>query len=764
MKQGTPEAHPDDAGGWESLKKVSTALLHEHVPFKGSKLLLRQNKPQGFACVSCAWAKPAKPHPFEFCESGAKATAWEITNKRCGQEFFAEHSVTSLLAWRDYQLEAQGRLTTPLRWDAASDRYLPVEWASAFAEIGHELRALAPRSVAFYSSGRASLETSYMYQLMARLYGNNNLPDSSNMCHESTSVALPKTIGVAIGTVTLEDFQHTDCIFFFGQNVGTNSPRMLHDLQEARRRGVPIITFNPLHEPGLMHFVNPQSPTQMLTPAQTDISTQYLQVRAGGDSAAILGLCKALLQADDAASAAGAGRVLDGAFLAEHTKGFEAFAERARATRWEDIEAVSGLQRDALQQAAATYAKAERVIGIYGMGLTQHRHGVQNVQMVTNFLLMRGNIGKPGAGVCPVRGHSNVQGQRTVGITEKPELAPLDKLKELYHFEPPREKGLNTVETCEGVLDGSVRGFVSLGGNFVRAVPDTARIEDAWRRLRLTVQISTKLNRSHLVHGEVSYILPCLGRLEIDRQASGEQAVAVEDSTGCIHGSKGMARPASELLLSEPAIVAGLARETLAPNPAVPWDAWVADYSLVRSAIAATYPEIFHELNERMWTPGGFRRPVPAAERIWKTPSGRAEFIVPADLDGDPDQLRPGGAVLRLFTVRSDGQFNTTLYNEDDRLRGIGGGRRVLLANPADLHRLGFNAGQLVDVEAVAADGIARRVDGLRLVAYDVPSGCIAGYYPECNPLLALAHHALDSKVPAAKSIAVTLAPARVAR
>jgi molybdopterin-dependent oxidoreductase alpha subunit len=597
MKEGTPEAHPVNAGRWGSLKKVSTALLHERVPFKGSKLLLRQNQPQGFACVSCALAKPAEPHPFEFCESGAKATAWEITTKRCGLVFFAEQSVTSLLAWSDYQLEAQGRLTTPLRWDAATDRYLPVEWASAFAEIGRELGALAPRSVAFYSSGRASLETSYMYQLVARLYGNNNLPDSSNMCHESTSVALPKTIGLAIGTITLENFRHTDCIFFFGQNVGTNSPRMLHELQEVRRRGVPIITFNPLHEPGLMHFVNPQSPTQILTPAQTpaqtDISTQYLQVRAGGDSAAILGLCKALLQAEDAASAAVAGRVLDAAFLAENTKGFEAFAECARATSWEDIEAVSGLQRDALQQATATYAKAERVIGIYGMGLTQHRHGVQNVQMVTNFLLMRGDIGKLGAGICPVRGHSNVQGQRTVGITEKPEMAPLEKLKELYHFEPPREKGLNTVETCEGVLDGSVRAFVSLGGNFVRAVPDTARIEDVWRRLRLTVQISTKLNRSHLVHGEVSYILPCLGRLEIDRRASGEQAVAVEDSTGCIHGSKGIARPASELLLSEPAIVAGLARETLAPNPAVPWDAWVADYSLVRSAIAATYPQIF---------------------------------------------------------------------------------------------------------------------------------------------------------------------------
>jgi molybdopterin-dependent oxidoreductase alpha subunit len=739
------------------LKKVSTALLHEHVALKGSKLLLHQNKPKGYACVSCAWAKPAEPHPFEFCESGAKATAWEITDKRCGPAFFAENTVTSLLDWSDYRLEAEGRLTTPLRWDPASDRYLPVAWDTALAEIGRELRALEPSSAVFYSSGRASLEASYMYQLLARVYGNNNLPDSSNMCHESTSVALPKTIGVPIGTVTLEDFKQTDCIFFFGQNVGTNSPRMLHDLQDARRRGIPIVTFNPLHEPGLMHFVNPQSPVQMLTPSNTTVSTQYLQVRAGGDSAAIVGLCKALLAADDIAQASAAPRVLDSDFLAQHTNGFEAFAASTRRTSWEQIEHVSGLQRADLEQAAETYAKADRVIGIYGMGLTQHRHGVQNVQLLSNLLLMRGNIGKPGAGICPVRGHSNVQGQRTVGITEKPELAPLDKLKAQYNFEPPREKGLNTVETCEGVLDGSVRAFISLGGNFVRAVPDTVRIEAAWSRLRLTVQVSTKLNRSHLVHGEVSYILPCLGRIEIDRQASGEQSVSIEDSTGCMHGSKGRAEPAGELLRSEPAIIAGLARAMLEPNPAIPWQQWAADYSLVRDAIAQTYPDIFHDFNARMWTPGGFRRPVPAAERKWKTPSGRAEFIVPSGLDADPDQVQPGGTILRLFTVRSDGQFNTTLYNEDDHFRGISGGRRVLLINPADLHQLGYEAGQLVDASTIAADGIARSVRGLRLVAYDVPSGCVAGYYPECNPLLPLAHHALESKVPAAKSIAITL-------
>jgi molybdopterin-dependent oxidoreductase alpha subunit len=757
MKSTTPEPYPHPAGGWGSVKKVATALLHEHVPFEGGKLLVHLNKTDGVACVSCAWAKPANPHPFEFCESGAKATAWEVTGKRCDAGFFEEHTVGELLGWSDHRLEAVGRLTTPLRWDAASDRYVPVDWDSALAEIGRELKALEPRSTVFYCSGRASLEASYMYQLLARLYGCNNLPDSSNMCHESTSVALPKTIGVPIGTVSLEDFEQTDCILFFGQNVGTNSPRMLHQLQEARRRGVPIITFNPLRETGLLHFANPQSPAEMLTGAETTISTHYLQVRAGGDSAAMLGVCKALIAADAAALAAGTPRVLDSGFIAEHTAGLEALVERAREESWSEIERLSGLARRDLEEVAAVYAGAHKVIGVFGMGLTQHRLGVQNVQMLSNLLLLRGNIGKPGAGICPVRGHSNVQGQRTVGITEKPELAPLDQLAKQYGFEPPRDKGLNTVETCEGVLDGSVRAFIGLGGNFVRAVPDTARVEAAWSRLRLTVQVATKLNRSHLVHGAVSYILPCLGRLEVDRQAGGEQAVSVEDSTGCMHGSKGRAEPAGELLRSEPAIIAGLAKAILPANHAVDWDAWVADYATIRDAIAETYPEIFHDFNARMWTPGGFRRPVPAAERKWKTPNGRANFIAPTVLDADPDQLTPQGDVLRLFTVRSDSQFNTTIYNEHDSFRGIHGGRRVLLINEADIARLGLKEGDLVDAAAVTGDGIARGVSGLRLVAYNVPVGCVAGYFPECNPLMALEHHALESMVPAAKSIAIRI-------
>ncbi len=751
------EKHKPPAGGWGSVKEVVSSLGAEHVLLEGSRILMHHNKPEGYACVSCSWAKPAHPHVIEACENGIKATSWEITTRRVGPDFFLRHTLQELESWSDLQLEAEGRLTTPLRWDARSDRYLEVSWPEAFAAIGAKLRELAAESVVFYTSGRASLEAAYMYQLFARLYGNNNLPDSSNMCHESTSVGLPKTIGVPVGTVSLDDFAHTDAIFFFGQNVGTNSPRMLHLLQEARQRDVPIITFNPLRERGLVSFTNPLSPTQMLTGGETRISTQYHQVKVGGDLAAITGICKALLEMDDAAVRSGTERVLDVQFLTEQTHGFTQFAQFVRATGWEQLERQAGLSRAALTEAATVYARAKCVIGIYGMGLTQHRHGVENVQMVSNLLLLRGNIGRLGAGICPVRGHSNVQGQRTVGITEKPELAPLEKLRELYGFEPPRSTGRNTVETCEGIIDGSVRAFVSLGGNFVRAVPETRLMESAWRKLPLTVQIATKLNRSHVLHGQVAYLLPCLGRIEIDEQGGIPQAVTVEDSTGHMHGSRGVAKPAAATLRSEPAIVAGLAKATLPINPRIDWDGWVADYARVRDAIAATYPEIFHDFNERMWTPGGFRRPLPAAQRQWKTDTGRANFIVPEGLDEDPDMPAAGPEVLRLQTMRSDNQFNTTVYRLDDRFRGIYGTRMVLLMNANDIRRLGLIAGNEVTAETVADDGIARAVRGLRVVEFDIPAGCAAGYYPECNPLIPLWHHARGSKVPAAKSIPIRL-------
>ncbi|MEA3129278.1 MAG: hypothetical protein QOF46_1073, partial [Paraburkholderia sp.] len=635
-KKTKNEAYPYSSGGWGSLKAVTSILAQEKVTLKGSAVLLHQNKPDGFMCVSCSWAKPADPHTFEFCESGAKATAWDITARRVTHDFFRIHTVSELLAWHDHDLEEAGRLTEPLRYDATSDRYVPVSWQEAFDEIGRELKAMDPEQVVFYTSGRASLETSYMLQLFARMYGTNNLPDSSNMCHESSSVGLKEAIGVGVGTITLDDFEKTDLMFFFGQNVGTNSPRMLHPLQDARKRGVPIITFNPLREPGLISFSNPQSPVQMLTPQETQISTQYHQLRTGGDTAALVGLCKAVIAADDAAVACSAARVLDEAFVREHTQGFEEFARYVRQAQWADIEQVSGLTRADIERAADEYMKSSAVMIHYGMGLTQHRMGVQNVRMVCNFLMLRGNVGKPGAGPSPIRGHSNVQGQRTVGITEKPELAPLDQLAQQFSFEPPRKKGMNIVEAFEAIVKGKVTAVLNLGGNLVRSVPDRNLTEPAWSRVRLTVSVATKLNRSHLVHGAVAYILPCLSRIEIDRQAGGEQSVSMEDSTGCMHGSRGVVEPASPDARSEPFIVAGIAKATLAGRSTVDWDAWRDDYRSVRTAIAETYPEIFRDFEARMWTPGGFPRPLPARERKWQTPSGKAEFMVPTSLGEDP--------------------------------------------------------------------------------------------------------------------------------
>jgi molybdopterin-dependent oxidoreductase alpha subunit len=530
---------------------------------------------------------------------------------------------------------------------------------------------------------------------------------------------------------------------------------MLHQLQEAVKRGVPIVTFNPLRERGLVEFVNPQSPAEMLIKSPTRITSQYHQVKTGGDTAAIMGIAKVLFDRDEQALAAGADPILDDDFIGEHTHGFEAFKMAVKACDWERVERRSGLTRGALEAAAAVYIHAKSVMFIYGMGLTQHKKGVETVQTMVNLALMRGNIGRPGAGICPVRGHSNVQGQRTVGITEKPEQVPADKLKQLFGIDTPKSKGLNTVEACEKIVDGSVRAVVLLGGNLVRSVPERRLIEPAWRKLRLTVQILTKLNRTALVHGEISYILPCLGRIEIDTQASGPQAVSMEDSTGCMHGSRGQVKPASPHLLSEPKIVAELAKAAAPSHSTIPWGDWVADYSKIRDAIAATYPDIFHDFNARLWQAGGFHRPLGARKREWKTETGKANFIVPKSLSTDID-VKPGQRdVLQLITLRSNGQFNTTIYNYDDRFRGIYGSRHVVLMHQNDIDRFDLKEGEMVALTTAVDDGIERKVEGLRVVAYEIPEGCVAGYYPECNPLLPLWHYAERSKTPAAKSIPV---------
>ena len=747
------------SGGWGSAFSVMNILWRQQALVAGPVALLRQNKPKGFACVSCAWAKPGNPHALEFCENGAKATAWELTAARTGPDFFASHSLETLRGWSDYDLERHGRLTQPLRYDAASGHYRTITWEQAYRDIGAQLRTMNPDSVVFYASGRASLEASFMYQLLARAYGTNNLPDSSNMCHESTSVGLQESIGVPVGTVTLADFEHTDCIFFFGQNVGSNSPRMLHPLQEARKRQVPIITFNPLRERGLERFVNPQSPKEMLGPASTLISTQYHQVKVGGDTAAVMGIAKALLAMDRAAAAAGGTAVLDHAFIAEHTEGLQGFIDEADSHSWDGIERRSGLDRSALEAAATVYARSERVMIIYGMGMTQHRHGVQNVQMLVNLLLMRGNIGKPGAGICPVRGHSNVQGQRTVGITEDPAKVPADKLQSLFGVKVPPNKGLATVDACKGIIDGSVRGFISLGGNFLRAVPDTSRMEPAWAGLSLNVQVATKLNRTHLFPGVNGWLLPCLGRIERDRQDGVEQVYSTEDSTGCVRAWQGHATPASDELRAEVAIIAGIAQTALSGTENIPWDAWRRDYALVRHAISQVYPEIFHDMETRMWEPGGFHRPLGPVQRQWPTPSGKAQFVAPKGLDEDDDvavspQRRD---VLQLMTLRSNDQFNTTVYGYEDRFRGVSGTRSVIFLNRNDIVRLGLAPGYWVTVRTAIEPEVLREVGPLQIIAYDIPIGCAAAYYPECNALVPLWHHAERSKVPAAKSIPVTV-------
>jgi len=743
------------SGGWGSLRGMARIAGMELPTPAVLDTLRRQNKVGGFMCVSCAWGKPAHPHAAEFCENGAKATLWELTTRRCTPEFFAEHTVSELKSWKDHDLEQQGRLTHPMRYEPTSDKYVPCSWDEAFRAIGTELKLLDPGSTVFYASGRASLETSYLYALFARLYGHNNLPDSSNMCHETTSVGLKKVIGSPVGTSVLNDFNLCDAIFFFGQNTGSNSPRLLHPLQEAVKRGCKIVTFNPVREKGLETFKNPQSPLEMLTGKETQISTLYLQVKAGGDIAAIMGMLKNVLAAEDKKWAEEKQHILDVDFIDQHTVGWTEAKAKIEATSWEEIERESGLARADLEEAADVYIAAHRTIFMYGMGLTQHVHGFENLAMVVNMALMKGNIGREGTGVSPVRGHSNVQGQRTVGISEKPELVPLDTIAEQFGFEPPRHKGLNTVEACEKILTGEVKAFIGLGGNFVRAIPEREKMEAAWTRMRLTVQIATKLNRSHLIIGEIAYLLPCLGRSEEDMQESGPQKVTMEDSLSCIHGSFGKNTPASPNLLSEVAIVAGIAKATLPANPKVKWDEWTGNYDTIRDLIQATYPDEFADFNERVFTPGGFYRGNAARERIWKTESKKAQFTVPKTMTAWGTTDAPGR--YRLITMRSNDQFNTTIYGYSDRLRGIEGTRDVLLINRDDMARAGLEEGQIVGLVSDAGDGVHREVGGLTVTPFLLPDGCLGSYYPEMNPLMPLWWHDEESKTPAAKAVPVRI-------
>ncbi len=743
------------AGGWGSLKSIARIYGEAWPTPAAIEALARQNKPGGFMCVSCAWPKPVNYHPFEFCENGAKATLWDLTNARCTPDFWNDHTVNELRAWKDHDLEMTGRLTHPMRYDGGTDRYVEVTWEEAFEQIGAALKKQTPESTVFYSSGHAGLEAAYLYALLARAFGTNNLPQSSNMCHETTSVGLSNVIGSPVGTIVWEDLEKADAFFFFGQNPGSNSPRFLHPLQDAKKRGASIVTFNPVIEQGLVSFVNPQNPFDMLTGNETAISDEYLQVQAGGDIAAILGLCKTVIEADDAALSAGAPRVLDVDFIEEHTTGFERFIDCVRQADWQDIERESGLSEQAIRKAGEIYIRSERVIGVYGMGLTQHAEGALNIAMLVNLLLLRGNIGREGAGCCPVRGHSNVQGQRTVGVAEKTKLIPMDKLKQLFDFDPPTKDGLTIVDAVKGLMNGEVKAFVCLGGNLLRAVPEQEEMEHSWERQDLTVMVSTKLNRSHLFPGKQAYILPCLSRLEMDKQASGSQTVTTEDSFSHISASIGKRTPASPLLKSELSIVTGIAKATLADNPKLKWDEWTADYGLVRDLIEATYPKDFRDYNERMLQPGGFYRGNDAHDRIWNTEEKRAVFTTPERLNALSFEDRAGR--YRLVTMRSNDQFNTTIYGYSDRFRGVEGTRDVVLMCEEDIAAAGLSAGQSIRLLSDFGDGKRRELGGLIVTPHNLPRGTIGAYYPESNILNAIDHHDRLSKTPASKAIPVRI-------
>ena len=745
------------AGGWGALRATARALREQSVKIRGTRTLLSMNQPDGFDCPGCAWPDPRHTSSFEFCENGAKAVTWELTKRRVTREFFATHTVHELEQQSDHWLEEQGRLTEPMRYDPATDHYAPVGWDEAFALIGRELNALNdPNEAEFYTSGRTSNEAAFMYQLFARRFGTNNFPDCSNMCHEPTSVGLPESIGIGKGTVLLDDFAHADAIFIIGQNPGTNSPRMLTELHRASRRNVPIVVFNPLRERALERFAAPQDPVEMATLGETRIASEFCQLRIGGDVAALKGVMKLVLEAHDEALRNNKAPVLDLDFIAQHTHGFETFADDLRGTNWEDILRACGLPREQLERVASVYMRARAVIVVYGMGITQHRHGTANVQQIVDLLLLRGNFGKPGAGICPVRGHSNVQGDRTVGIDEKPKPALLDQIGKVFGFEPPRAHGHNVVNAVQAMVDGRAKVFIGLGGNFVRAVPDWGVAEAAMRQLRLTVGINTKLNRGHLVHGKQALILPCLARSDIDMQAGGRQSVTVEDSMSMVHASSGLVEPPSEHLMSEVAIVCGMAKATL-PDCGIDWDFYAADYNRIRDKIEAIFPDLFADFNQRISHPGGFHLTNPPRQRVWNTVTGRANFMVFPGVEEDRSASDP--AMLRLATLRSHDQYNTTIYSLDDRYRGVFGGRMVVFMNEADMQARGITEGDMVEIESLAEDGKRRVVRGFWAKPHNIPVGSIGAYYPETNPLLPLAYHDLKSGTPAAKSIPVLVRP-----
>lgn len=713
---------------------------------RATRTLTRVNQADGFDCQGCAWPDPeaGRRHHAEFCENGAKAVTEEATRRRTGPEFFAEHPVAELADRTDYWLGSQGRLTQPMVLHPGDTHYGPIGWDAAYQLIADQLWSLAsPDEAVFYTSGRTSNEAAFLYQLLVRAFGTNNLPDCSNMCHESTGVALADTIGIGKGSVSLADVEQAELIVVAGQNPGTNHPRMLSALEAAKRNGARIIAINPLREAGLVRFKNPQTPRGMVGRG-TDLADLHLPIRIGGDMALFQAWGALLVEWG----------AVDREFVASHTVGFEQYVAGVDDPDWRRITAATGLSYEQIEAGARMVAASGATVFCWAMGLTQHRHAVPTIKEIVNLALLQGNIGRPGAGLCPVRGHSNVQGDRTMGIWEKPPAAFLDALETEFGFEPPRRHGHDTVETIRALRDGTAKVFVGMGGNFVAAAPDTAVTEAAMRRAELTVQISTKLNRSHLVHGRTALILPVLGRSERDTTGGHEQRITVEDSMSAVHASKGPLEPASPYLRSEVDVLCSLAEVLFDdghPGRAIPWAAFRADYDLIRQRIARVVPGC-DDYDRLVAEPGGFVLPHPPRDsRTFPTAEGAAVFTSsPLDvLDAPEDRLL-------LQTLRSHDQFNTTIYGLDDRYRGVKGGRRVVFVNPDDIVSLGFTDGDLVDLVGEWR-GEERRAGQFRIVAYDQPRGCAAAYYPETNPLVPLDSTAAGSNCPTSKGVIVRL-------
>ncbi|WP_425865152.1 FdhF/YdeP family oxidoreductase [Arthrobacter sp. TWP1-1] len=729
---------------------------------RSAQALLHINQKDGFDCPGCAWPEADKRHKAEFCENGAKAVAEEATKRRVPPSFFAEHSVSELRGWDDYRLGQQGRLTDPMFLAEGSDHYVPVSWDRALGILADELLALKdPNEAIFYTSGRTSNEAAFLYQLLVRGLGTNNLPDCSNMCHESSGSALTETIGIGKGSVSLDDIHHAELILIAGQNPGTNHPRMLSALEKAKKNGAVIVAINPLPEAGLMRFENPQTVRGMVG-GGTALADDFLQIKLGGDQALFQGLGKFLLEEQRRPGSAHAGRVFDTAFIDSHTTGLGEYLAQLEAVTWEEIVTATGLTEAQIRSTGEKLVASKATVVCWAMGLTQHKHSVSTLRDVVNVLLLQGNIGKPGAGVCPVRGHSNVQGDRTMGIFERMPASFHDALDREFSFASPRPHGFDTVAAIQAMRDGKAGVFLGMGGNFVRATPDSDVTEAALNNLSLTAQISTKLNKSHLVTGRQALILPTLGRTERDAQAGGDQRVTVEDSMSAVHASRGRLAPASENLLSEVAIVARLAKLLFETDdggarpgaPVADWTALAGDYSRIRSHIAAVIPG-FEDFEAKIDKPGGFVLPNgPRDSRSFSTESGLAHFT--ANLLEYPKV--PAGRLL-LQTLRSHDQYNTTIYGKDDRYRGIKNGRRVVFVNQADLDAFGIADGTMVDLVSEWKDGVDRRAPDFRVVAYSTPVGCAAAYYPETNVLVPLDSTADISGTPTSKSVVIRLEP-----